>query len=191
MPPTIRFTRDAVLNAAYQLIRREGPGALNARAVAKELGGKVLREVDERAILTNFAHLREHVGDRAILRAWHFFAENHRVREQTAALNAGDVDRFLANVKSSGHSSFEYLQNLYSPAHSQDQGLPLALCLAERFLQGKRGAARVHGGGFAGTVQILVEKEHAQALCTLMNSAFGADACHLLRIRQQGAAIIE
>ncbi len=161
------------------------------KAVAGELGGEVLRRVDERALLTDFARLRERVGDRAVLRAWHFFAENHRVREQTAALHAGDVDRFLSNVRASGHSSFEYLQNLYSPAHPQDQGLSLALCLAERFLQDKRGASRVHGGGFAGTVQILVDSAHAKALCDLMDSAFGSGACHLLRVRAQGAAVIE
>ena len=161
------------------------------KAVAHELGGEVLREIDERAILANLARLREKSGDRAVLRAFHFFAENQRVCEQIAALFAGDVDRFLALVRASGHSSFEYLQNLYSPAHPEQQGLSLALCLAERFLAGKRGACRVHGGGFAGTVQILVESAHASALCTLMDSAFGAGACHVLRVRSQGAAIIE
>ena len=161
------------------------------KAVARELGGEVLREVDEHALLANFARLRERVSDRALLRACHFFAENHRVCEQVAALRVQDVDRFLSLVRASGHSSFEYLQNLYSPAHPQQQGLSLALCLAERFLDGKRGACRVHGGGFAGTVQILVEKADAAALCALMDAAFGKGACHVLRIRAQGAAILE
>ncbi len=161
------------------------------KAVASELGGEVLREVDEHAILANFSHLRERVGDRAVLRAMHFFAENRRVHEQIAALRAGDVEQFLSHVKGSGHSSFEYLQNLYSPAHPNEQGLSLALCLAERFLANKRGACRVHGGGFAGTVQILVESTHANELCSLMDTAFGKGSCHLLRIRPQGAATIE
>lgn len=161
------------------------------RAVAKELGGEVLREVSEPAVLANLARLRERVGDRAILRALHFFAENDRVKAQTAALRAGDVESFLTSVTASGHSSFEYLQNLYSPAHPQTQGLSLALCLAEQFLAGKRGALRVHGGGFAGTVQLLVDTTHESALCRLMNDVFGKDACHVLRVRAQGAAIIK
>ena len=175
----------ADLTADYAAIPAE------MKAVAKALGGEVLREVDERAILANFAQLRAHLGDRAVLRAWHFFSENHRVREQVTALRAGDIDLFLSNVRASGHSSFEYLQNLYSPSRPQEQGLSLALCLADRFLQGKRGACRVHGGGFAGTVQVLVESEHAEALCALMDSAFGSGAAHLLRIRAQGATTIE
>jgi len=161
------------------------------KAVAKALGGEVLREVDERAILADLAQLRKQLGDRAVLRAWHFFLENHRVHEQVTALRTGDVDFFLSNVRASGHSSFEYLQNLYSPSHPQEQGLSLALCLADRFLQGKRGACRVHGGGFAGTVQIWVETAHAKSLCALMDSAFGSGAAHLLRIRAQGATTIE
>ena len=160
-------------------------------AVARTLGKEVLREVDERAVLENLTLLRERLGDRAILRAWHFFAENRRVREQTAALQAGDVDRFLVNVRASGHSSFEYLQNLYSPDHPKNQGLSLGLCLAERFLEGKRGAGRVHGGGFAGTIQILVDAAHEHALCAVMDAAFGKGASHPLRVRKGGAVFIE
>ncbi len=160
-------------------------------AVATALGGEVLRDVDEAALLRAIPHLRASVGDRAILRAMHFFAENRRVGAQIAALRAGNTKRFLSLMRQSGHSSFEYLQNLYAPARPSEQGLPLALCLVERFLADKRGACRVHGGGFAGTVQILVDKQHASALCRLMDDVFGEGACHLLRIRAQGATVIE
>ncbi len=161
------------------------------KAVARELGGEVLRRVDERALLTDFARLRERVGDRALLRAFHFFAENHRVREQVAALSAGDLDQFLSRVWASGRSSFQYLQNVYAPTHPEEQGISLALCLAERFLAGKRGACRVHGGGFAGTIQVFLPQEHAKALCELMDGAFGAGACTALHIRAQGPTVIE
>ena len=161
------------------------------KSIAKELGGEVLREVDERALLTDFARLRERAGDRALLRAFHFFAENHRVKEQIAALAAGDLDAFLDKVWASGRSSFQYLQNVYAPAHPEEQGLSLALCLAERFLADKKGACRVHGGGFAGTIQVLLPREHANALRTLMDGAFGDGACTVLRIRTQGPVILE
>ncbi len=161
------------------------------KAIAHELGGEVLRKVDERALLTDFSRLRERVGDRALLRAFHFFAENHRVKEQVAALAAGDLDLFLTKVWASGRSSFQYLQNVYPPHNPGEQGLSLALCLAERFLEGKRGACRVHGGGFAGTIQIFLPTKHASALCKLMDGAFGEGACTALRIRAQGPTIIE
>ncbi len=161
------------------------------KAIAKELGGDVLRRVDERALLTDFARLRECVGDRALLRAFHFFSENHRVREQVAALAAGDLDAFLEKVWASGRSSFQYLQNVYAPHNPAEQGLSLALCLAERFLAGKRGACRVHGGGFAGTIQVFLPQEHVDALCELMDRAFGEGACTALHVRAQGPAVIE
>ena len=161
------------------------------KALANELGHRTLREVDERALFANFSRLRECVGDRALLRSFHFFAENHRVREQVASLAAGDLDRFFGGVWASGRSSFQYLQNVYAPANPHEQGLSLALCLAERFLAGKRGACRVHGGGFAGTIQIFVQNEHVDALCELMNNAFGEGACTALRIRAQGPFVLE
>jgi galactokinase len=135
--------------------------------------------------------LRESLGDRAILRALHFFAENRRVATQKAALEAGDLDKFFENVIASGRSSFCYLQNVYTTKNVTEQGLSLALCLAERFLLDKRGACRVHGGGFAGTIQVFTEAKHADALCKLMNTAFGEGACTALRIRAQGPTVVE
>ena len=161
------------------------------KKIAKACGAEVLRKVDERALLANFSRLREQAGDRALLRAFHFFSENHRVREQVAALACGDLDRFFEGVRASGRSSFQYLQNVYSSANPHEQGLSLALCLAERFLLDKRGACRVHGGGFAGTIQVFTEAKHADALCKLMNTAFGEGACTALHIRPQGPTVVE
>ena len=161
------------------------------KAIAKACGTEVLREADERTLLSSFSQLREQAGDRALLRAFHFFAENRRVKEQSAALACGDLDRFFAGVWASGRSSFQYLQNVYSPQSPHEQGISLALCLAERFLADKRGACRVHGGGFAGTIQVFVQKQHVDALCSLMNNAFGEGACTALRIRAQGPTVIE
>lgn len=161
------------------------------KAIAKALGADVLRHVDERALLTDFSRLRECAGDRALLRAFHFFSENNRVREQVAALTAGDLDEFFAKVWASGRSSFQYLQNVYPPHHPKEQGLSLALFLAERFLAGKRGACRVHGGGFAGTIQVFLPTEHTNSLCELMDTAFGEGACTALHIRAQGPTVIE
>ena len=161
------------------------------RAVAKELGGAVLCDVEETDLIQRLAHLRALVGDRALLRALHFFAENRRVDEQVKALSTGDLLRFLSLVTQSGRSSFQYLQNVYAPTHPHQQGISLALCLAERFLCDKKGACRVHGGGFAGTVQIILPQKHVPALRELMDGTFGAGACTALRIRAQGPVILQ
>ena len=162
------------------------------KAVAKALGKTVLRECDEDALLEAIPMLRETVGDRAILRALHFFAENRRVAVQSEALKAGDIDTFLAYVKKSGQSSFMYLQNVYTTKNIAEQGLSLALSLADGFLSiAERPAAwRVHGGGFAGTVQAFVPNENAREFAALMDSVFGEGACHILKIRQKGAIAI-
>ena len=131
--------------------------------------------------------LRAQYGDRAILRALHFFSENRRVAEQTEALKAGDLDAFFANVIASGRSSYCYLQNVYTTKNVEEQGLSLALCLSERQLAGKKAAWRVHGGGFAGTVQAFVPTLDVVAYREAMDAAFGKDACMVLRIRPVGA----
>jgi len=158
------------------------------KGVAAELGKSVLRETDEAAVLAAAPALREKVGDRAILRALHFFAENRRVAAQKAALQGGDLDTFFANVLASGRSSFCYLQNVYTTKNVREQGLSLALCLADGYMAGKKGAFRVHGGGFAGTVQAFVRSEDVAGFRALMDSVFGEGACMVLRIRPEGAA---
>ena len=157
------------------------------KSVAAYFGKEVLRDTDENAVLAAIPALREKVGDRAILRALHFFAENRRVAAQKAALKAGDLDTFLANVIASGRSSFCYLQNVYTTKNVSEQGLSLALCLAERVLSGKRAAWRVHGGGFAGTIQAFVPTEDVAEFRAAMDAAFGEGRCMVLRVRPEGA----
>ena len=124
------------------------------------------------------------------MRALHFFAENRRVATQKAALEAGDLDKFFENVIASGRSSFCYLQNVYTTKNVAEQGLSLALCLAERYLADKKGAFRVHGGGFAGTIQAFVRSEDVAGFRALMDGVFGKGACIVLRIRNEGATKI-
>ena len=159
------------------------------KAVASELGATVLRETYREALMKNIAALREKVGDRAILRALHFFAENDRVAEQKSALKSGDLEKYFAGVLSSGRSSFCYLQNVYTTANVSEQGISLALNLCESFLSklDKPTAWRVHGGGFAGTVQAYVPTENAQDFVKLLESVFGEGSCYLLHIRLSGA----
>ena len=157
------------------------------KSVAAYFGKEVLRDTDENAVLAAIPTLREKVGDRAILRALHFFAENRRVAAQKAALKAGDLDTFLANVIASGRSSFCYLQNVYTTKNVSEQGLSLALCLAERVLSDKRAAWRVHGGGFAGTIQAFVPTEDVAEFRAVMDAAFGEGRCMVLRVRPEGA----
>lgn len=157
------------------------------KSVAAYFGKEVLRDTDENAVLAAIPALREKVGDRAILRALHFFAENRRVAAQKAALKAGDLDTFLANVIASGRSSFCYLQNVYTTKNVSEQGLSLALCLAERVLSGKRAAWRVHGGGFAGTIQAFVPTKDVAEFRAVMDAAFGEGRCMVLRVRPEGA----
>ena len=160
------------------------------KALAAEMGKTVLRETDEDAVIAAIPALREKLGDRAILRALHFFAENHRVAAQKAALETGDLDKFFENVIASGRSSFCYLQNVYTTKNIKEQGLSLALCLAERYLSDKKGAFRVHGGGFAGTVQAFVRSQDVAGFRALMDGVFGEGACIVLRIRNEGATRI-
>ena len=160
------------------------------KSVAAYFGKNVLREVDEQEFYANIAALRESVGDRAILRALHFFGENKRVAAQKAALESGDLDAYFAEVISSGKSSFCYLQNVYTTKNLKEQGLSLALCLAEGYLVGKRAAYRVHGGGFAGTIQAYVPMADVDGFRALMDGVFGAGKCIVLRIRPEGAVRI-
>ena len=160
------------------------------KAVAAYFGKAVLREVDEAQFMASIAALRESVGDRAVLRALHFFAENKRVEKQRAALMGGDLEAFFAEVLSSGKSSFCYLQNVYTTKNLTEQGLSLALCLAEKYLSDKKAAWRVHGGGFAGTIQAFVPMADVEGFRALMDGVFGEGKCIVLRIRPEGAVRI-
>ena len=160
------------------------------KAAAAYFGKKVLREVDEKQFIAAIPALREDVGDRAVLRALHFFAENKRVASQKAALMGGDLNAFFSEVLASGKSSFCYLQNVYTTKNLSEQGLSLALCLAEKYLTGKSGAWRVHGGGFAGTIQAFVPNTAVEEYRTLINKVFGEGACYVLKVRPFGAIMI-
>ena len=160
------------------------------KGVAKLLGREVLRGLTEEDIIKNVNNLRRLVGDRAILRALHFFAENKRVAAQKSALLSGDLDAFFSEVLASGKSSFCYLQNVYTAKNLSEQGLSLALCLAEQYLATRGGAWRVHGGGFAGTIQAYVSMDEVEGFRALMDGVFGEGKCIVLRIRPEGAVKI-
>lgn len=161
------------------------------KKIASYFGKTVLREVELSEILENIPALREFAGDRAIMRAIHFQNENKRVEEQIKALKSGDIDAFFRGVIASGNSSFKYLQNVYTTKNVAEQGLSLALCLADKVLSGKKAAYRVHGGGFAGTIQIFAKDSDLLEVKEVMDSAFGKGATTILRIRPHGAIRIE
>ena len=157
------------------------------KSVAAHFGKAVLRDVDRDTLIKEIPALRQKVGDRAILRALHFLGENERVANQKEALLGGNLDAFFENVIASGKSSFCYLQNVYTTKNLTEQGLSLALCLAESYLCGKSAAWRVHGGGFAGTIQSFVPTCDVEGYRALMDSVFGDGKCIVLRIRPVGA----
>ena len=156
------------------------------KAVAAALGRDVLRECDVETLLAKLPAVRGKVGDRAVLRALHFFAENERVEAQKKALETGDAGAFFAGVRESGRSSFEFLQNVYTTKNVEEQGLSLALAVTERF----GAVCRVHGGGFAGTIQAYVPKAGAEEYKQCIDGIFGAGACMMLHIRPVGATQI-
>ena len=159
--------------------------------IASYFGKPVLREVGLDEILKNIKALREFAGDRAVMRAIHYKNENERVTAQTAALKSGDIDGFFAGVMASGNSSFKYLQNVYTVKNVEEQGLSLALCLAEIALAGKKAAYRVHGGGFAGTIQAFVANDDVPAFRAALDNAFGEGATTVLKVRPYGAIRIQ
>ena len=161
------------------------------KRVANYFGKDVLRGITEEDLIANAPVLRKTVGDRALLRALHFVRENARVVKTAEALKAGDVDAFLQGVIASGDSSFKYLQNVYTVKNVEEQGLSLALAVAEGLLSGRGCAYRVHGGGFAGTTQAFVRRELAEDYKTVTDSVFGEGACMTLFIRPLGAIRID
>ncbi len=173
----------ADLTDDYVAIRSE------MEAVAAYFGKPYLREVSEIAFYNAIPKLRENCPDRAILRAAHFFSDNRRAILETGALKNGDTDEFLRLVNESGDSSAQLLQNLYSTSKPTQQEIPLAIMMSKRLLNGK-GAVRVHGGGFAGTIQAFVPLELADAYTSEMNRIFGENACQKMRIRPVGGVEI-
>ena len=157
------------------------------REVAGYFGKEVLSQVPEADFYGNLSALRQKFGDRAVLRAYHYYQENRRVPQACQALRQGDFQRFLEIIRQSGYSSYMYLQNV-SPAGAvkqQDMAITLALC--EHYLEGT-GAYRVHGGGFAGTCQAFVPEEKLEDFRAGIDGVLGIGACHVLSIRPQGGA---
>jgi galactokinase len=159
---------------------------VDMKAVAAELGAKVLRQVSLDQVMDITPKIREKVGDRAILRAIHFQRDNQRVVEQVAALEKNDFKAFLGMVVDSGLSSYMYNQNIYPVTNVREQGVSLALALSDIVLTGQ-GAWRVHGGGFAGTIQAFVPAKLLDKYISTLEHVFGKGACHNLFIRQKGA----
>jgi galactokinase len=160
------------------------------KAVAAELGSKVLREVTLEQIIDIAPKIREKVGDRAILRAIHFQGDNQRVVDEVAALERNDFKAFLGMVVDSGFSSYMYNQNIFPVNNVHEQGVSLALALSELVLKGM-GAWRVHGGGFAGTIQAFVPKNLIEKYVTTLEHIYGKGSCHSLFIRPKGAGRVE
>lgn len=154
-------------------------------AVARLFGKEVLNELSENDIIEHMLKIRTELGDRYLLRALHYFEEVKRVEVQVAALNAGDMPKFLSAIKASGDSSFKYLQNVYTTKDIQSQNVSVALAVSDIAL-GSHGVSRVHGGGFAGTIQAFVENDYIEPYRLAMDHAFVAGSCKVLKIRKYG-----
>ena len=173
----------ADLTAEYAAIPQE------MKTVAAFFGKEVLSQVEEQEILENLPALRQAAGDRAVLRALHFFADDRRVGQESRALESGDFDDFLHLVKESGRSSWMYLQNINPAGAVKHQEMAVALAAAEAALKG-RGACRVHGGGFAGTIQAFVPLDLLDSFKEQMERMLGEGRCHVLSIRPEGGAVV-
>lgn len=171
------------LTDEYGFIREE------MESVAQYFGKKVLREVPEAEFYGEIAAVRKRVGDRAVLRAMHFYADNARVLKEVDALRSGDFEAFKQYILASGNSSYMYNQNVFSVKKPQEQPVSLALAISQRVLEG-RGAWRVHGGGFAGTIQAFVPLDLLEIYKSEIERVFGEGACYVLSIRPVGGTEI-
>lgn len=176
----------ADLSAEYSAVPNE------MKSVAKYFGKEVLAEVEEEAVIANVKEIRKTCGDRALLRAFHFFEESSRVDTQVAALESGDKEGFLKEITASGNSSWKWLQNCYLNETPDEQSITCALALTELFLSKiKGGACRVHGGGFAGVIAAFIPKDHTAEYCSYIDKALGEGSAFVMHIRNQGAIHVE
>lgn len=173
----------ADLTDEYGAIRSE------MEAAAACFGKTALRDVDENEFAENIALVKDRVSERAVLRGLHFFCENKRVDAQTEALKAGDFEAFKKLVIESGNSSYMYNQNVFSAKQTVHQPVSLALAVSDYILKGK-GAWRVHGGGFAGTIQAFVPSDMLEKYKTEIEKVFGEGACYVLSVRPVGGCEI-
>lgn len=173
----------ADLTGDYAAIR------LEMNSVAEYFGKKVLRQVDEGDVMANIGDIRKKTGDRAIERAIHFYNENKRVERISDALSKGDTEEFKSIIIESGKSSYMNNQNCFTLTNPSEQPVALALCVAEELLKGK-GAYRVHGGGFAGTIQCFVPVSETESFVENMRKILGEDSCYILKVRSHGGCEI-
>lgn len=155
------------------------------KCVANYFGKEVLVDITLSELLSNIADMRKVLSDRCVLRALHFLTENKRVDEEVNTLKNGNINSFLECIKASGNSSYKFLQNVYSVKNVSQQNVSLALAVSEIILE-NNGACRVHGGGFAGTIQAFVKNEDVKAYQESMNQIFGCGSCSVLKIRKYG-----
>lgn len=175
----------ADLSADYSSVPNE------MKKVAQYFGKEVLAELTEDQVIENFQAVREYAGDRSVLRALHFFEENKRVEAMVTALKAGDFDSFLTNITASGNSSWKWLQNCYTNSDYQEQGISVALALTELFIEKKKkGACRIHGGGFAGVIMAMLPNEIVDEYVAYMEKALGEGCAYRMSIRPYGAICV-
>lgn len=155
------------------------------KKIASFFGKEYLREVTKEDLFANIKELRQETNDRAVLRAIHFFEENERVQTEVNALKSGDFQTFLKMVRASGDSSFKYLQNVYTNHDVDHQNVSIALAVSDIILK-EDGVSRVHGGGFAGTIQAFVKNTKVEEYKTAMDGIFGEGSCNVLKIRKYG-----
>ena len=160
------------------------------KEVAHFFGKEFLREVSEEEFKAHIPELREKMSDRCVIRALHFFKEDARVEKAVLALKNNDFDTFKSVIKSSGDSSYKYLQNIYSNHDETNQAVSIALGLSEDIL-GDKGVCRVHGGGFAGTIQAFVEDDYVETYKNEIEKYFGEGSCHILKVRKYGGKKVE
>ena len=158
---------------------------MEMKKVANYFGKEFLREVDEEDFFNEIAGARKACQDRAVLRAIHLFEENKRVDQEVKALNNSDFETFKKVVKESGDSSYKFLQNVYANCDVQNQSVSIGLAMSEKII-GRNGVCRVHGGGFAGTIQAFVKDEFVTAYKTEIERVFGKGSCHVLKVRKYG-----
>jgi galactokinase len=161
------------------------------KRVAKFFNKAYCSEITHEQLFDHIKLLREAVGDRAILRVIHFLEENKRVEKQIRALNKNDFEEFLILVNESGNSSYKYLQNIYTPQNVNEQSVSLALAISDIFIREKgKGACRVHGGGFAGTIQVFLPEELIEGYKSYISKIFKEDSVKVLSIRNYGVVCL-
>lgn len=175
----------ADLSADYSAVPAE------MKKVAEYFGKEVCAQITEEQLIEHLKEVREYAGDRSVLRALHFFEENKRVEAEVKALKEGRFEDFLKNVTASGNSSWKWLQNCYTNTNYQEQGISIALALTELFIEEKkRGACRIHGGGFAGVIMAMLPNDLVNEYVAFIEKALGEGSAYRMTIRPYGAICV-